>query len=230
MQRYFALIVAAGVGSRLGGDTPKQYLSLAGKRMLDHSVDLFLASERIARVFVAVAAEDMRWRDSPWAAAAKVRTLLCGGASRAESVRNALERMSAEAGEPDWILVHDAARPCLTAPQLDALISGVGEDAIGGLLALPLADTLKRADGQTRAMATEPREGLWCAQTPQMFRYGRLRRALREADLGLVTDEASAIEQAGLRPKLIRGDPRNLKVTFAEDLALAECILTARRN
>lgn len=225
MPRYFALIAAAGVGARFGGETPKQYLKVAGKSLIDHSVHLFLATAEIERVYVALAPADSQWRRSSWASSQKVNALPCGGATRAESVNNALQAIGEAASDEDWILVHDAARPCLAARHLRALFDGVAEDAVGGLLALPVADTLKRADRDGRAAATEPREGLWCAQTPQMFRYGVLRQALRRADLGRVTDEASAVEQLGLRPKLIPADASNLKVTYAEDLALAELIL-----
>jgi 2-C-methyl-D-erythritol 4-phosphate cytidylyltransferase len=125
----------------------------------------------------------------------------------------------------DWVLVHDAARPCLSAAAIDRLIREVGEDEAGGLLAVPVADTLKRSDGDDRVTATERREGLWQAQTPQMFRYGFLVEALRRAGPAAITDEAGAIEKMGLKPKLVMGEPRNLKVTYPQDLELAAMIL-----
>jgi 2-C-methyl-D-erythritol 4-phosphate cytidylyltransferase len=149
-----------------------------------------------------------------------------GGETRADSVRNGLRAMPGVAHD-DWVLVHDAARPCLTAAMLDRLIDEVREDDVGGLLAVPLADTLKRADAQARVLATEPREGRWRAQTPQMFRHGVLLDALgaaREA-----TDESSAVEARGLQPKLVLGSDLNLKVTWPEDLLLAELVLRAAR-
>jgi 2-C-methyl-D-erythritol 4-phosphate cytidylyltransferase len=152
--------------------------------------------------------------------------LFCGGATRADSVLNGLRAITEESRADDWILVHDAARPCLASWHIDKLIESVAKDTVGGLLALPVADTLKRADSQQRVSATVPREQLWQAQTPQMFRYLVLRRALE--DVRNVTDEASAIEAMGLKPKLVAGDPTNLKVTYPLDLHLAGWILANR--
>ena len=180
----------------------------------------------IDRVYVILASEDRRFETHDWKPfGAKLEPLYVGGDSRAATVLNALERISGDAGSDDWILVHDAARPCLSARMLDRLIDEVGDDRSGGLLAVPVADTLKRDDGDRRSIRTEPRAGLWQAQTPQMFRYGLLLRALRSFDPGQATDESAAVEALGVKPKLVQSDATNLKVTHAQDLALAEWIL-----
>jgi 2-C-methyl-D-erythritol 4-phosphate cytidylyltransferase len=142
-------------------------------------------------------------------------------------VTNGLQAAAMVAAEDDWILVHDAARPCLSAAMLDSLFAELADDPVGGILAVPVADTLKRADSEQRVAATEPRDGLWQAQTPQMFRYGQLEKALKNENS--VTDEAGAIEALGLKPKLVRADSTNLKVTYPADLALAAMILRARK-
>jgi 2-C-methyl-D-erythritol 4-phosphate cytidylyltransferase len=151
--------------------------------------------------------------------------LYCGGATRAASVYNGLIAARDAIAGDDWVLVHDAARPCLTAAALDRLIAEIGDDEVGGLLAVPVADTLKRRDRDGRVSATEARESLWQAQTPQMFRYELLVEALRRAGPATVTDEAAAIERMGLKPKLVMGEARNFKVTRSEDLELAELVL-----
>ena len=223
---HFALIPAAGTGERLGGQRPKQYLPLNGKPMLYYSVRRLCGSPRIKRVYVVLACGDEWFSQYDWRAyAGKLAAIFCGGETRAESVLNGLVAAKTEIGADDWVLVHDAARPCLSSELLDKLLDELGEDSVGGLLALPVADTLKRADGAVRVLRTEPREGLWQAQTPQMFRYGTLTRALQAAQNVQVTDEARAIEELGLQPKLVVSDAGNLKVTRAQDLQLAETIL-----
>ncbi|ENO95515.1 2-C-methyl-D-erythritol 4-phosphate cytidylyltransferase, partial [Thauera phenylacetica B4P] len=152
----------------------------------------------------------------------------CGGATRADSVLGGLRAIAGEAAAGDWVLVHDAARPCLAPWHVDKLVRELAHDEVGGLLAVPVADTLKRADEHRHVCETVPRDSLWQAQTPQMFRYAMLRRALEGARE--VTDEASAIEAAGLRPRLVQGDATNLKVTFPLDLHLAEWILKNREG
>lgn len=230
--RRFALIPAAGVGARMGARIPKQYMAVAGKPMLHHALDTFSAHPRIAHTFVVVSAGD-GWIDellTP-ALAQHATILRVGGETRQESVLNGLAAMRAEAdvGDDDWVLVHDAARPGLDAELIDRLLDAVDGDAVGGLLALPVVDTLKRASDDARAQETVPRAGLWAAQTPQMFRYALLQRALGEASaqgrIGAITDDASAIEMLGLQPRLVEGSPRNLKVTLAQDAALAEFFL-----
>ena len=227
MPRHFALVPAAGAGARMGGATPKQYREVAGRPLLHHTLRVLASHPRIACVFVVLAPGDIHFRAADWSAMPhRVEALYCGGETRAASVYNGLiAARDAVAGE-DWVLVHDAARPCVSARAIDRLIAAVGEDDAGGLLALPVADTLKRADAHERVATTERREGLWQAQTPQMFRYGFLVEALRRSGPGSVTDEAGAIEAIGLKPRLVMGEPRNLKVTYPEDLELAELILS----
>ncbi|MFC6520766.1 2-C-methyl-D-erythritol 4-phosphate cytidylyltransferase [Undibacterium arcticum] len=219
--RYFALIPAAGVGSRMAERCPKQYLAIAGRPMLRHSADAFLASPQIAHTFVVVSVADAYIDDVIPPALPKVTTLRCGGATRRDSVLNGLQLLRPTIADDDWVLVHDAARPGLTPQLIAHLIAEIGDDAVGGLLALPVVDTVKQvgADG----VRTIPREALWLAQTPQMFRYGVLCRALTQATH--VTDEASALEALGYNPKLVTGHPRNLKVTLPSDIRIAEMYL-----
>jgi 2-C-methyl-D-erythritol 4-phosphate cytidylyltransferase len=236
--RYFGLIAAAGAGSRFGGETPKQYVDVAGKPLLQHAVERLVEDTPLARVFVVLAPDDRRFR-ALGLEGGRVTALYCGGDSRAASVRNGLELMRGEAHERDWVLVHDAARPCLDRQALVRLLVEAGEDETGGLLAVPVADTLKREDpgargattvaGEGRRVAeTVARDGLWQAQTPQMFRYGLLVAALRQPRAERFTDEAQAVEAMGRMPRLVAGSRTNLKVTLAEDLWLARAILAAQ--
>ena len=226
MPRYFAFVPAAGTGARMGEAVPKQYMPVGGEPMLNHALRTLAAHSRIERVFVVVAPSDTRFgHAAACALGAKIEVLRCGGDVRAETVHNGLTAVRDRVVPQDWVLVHDAARPCLSAAALDRLIREVGDDEVGGLLAIPVADTLKRSDGGDRVAATEPRAKLWQAQTPQMFRYGVLVDALARARLSDVTDEAGAIENIGLAPKIVMGETRNLKVTYPEDLAVAERLL-----
>lgn len=222
MPRHFALIPAAGVGSRMAASLPKQYLPLAGKPMLLHSIQAFVESSAIDHVFVVVSAED-GYIDSLAFPPARVTVLKAGGATRKDSVAQGLQAMRAVADDDDWVLVHDAARPGFSAGLLARLLQALDEDEVGGLLALPVVDTVKKASVDARVAATVPREGLWGAQTPQMFRIGLLQRAL--AGSAEVTDEASAVEALGLSPKLVEGSLRNLKVTRPEDLRLVQLLM-----
>lgn len=222
--RYFGLVPAAGSGSRFGVAAPKQYSLLAGRPMLYHAVQRLLGAPEVEMVFVVLVPGDMEFRRHDWSAfGARLAPLYCGGASRRDSVLNGLVAAASLVDPDDWMLVHDAARPCLGKAELRRLIDAAGKDEVGGILAVPVADTLKRADGERRIVATESREGLWQAQTPQMFRHGLLLRALRAA--AQVTDEASAMEALGYKPRLIEGSTKNLKVTFASDLEIAERML-----
>ena len=224
--RFFALIPAAGSGTRMGAAMPKQYALLAGKPMLQHALHTLCAHPRIEQVFVVLSSGDRHFGAGDWSACGdKLSALFCGGETRAASVFNGLLAANDAIDGIDWVLVHDAARPCLRAADIDRLIAEVGDSEVGGLLAVPVADTLKRANAQREAVQTEAREHLWCAQTPQMFRYRVLIEALRRADIAAVTDEASAVEQTGAKPKLVLGSSTNLKVTYPEDLTLAELIL-----
>ena len=228
MAKFFALIPAAGSGSRMGNELPKQYLSLAGKPMIYHALGRLCGSPRLRGVFVVLAPDDLEWARHDWSEFSdKLMVVRCGGATRAQSVLNGLEaaRETASIGDDDWVLVHDAARPCLSESQLDKLMDELGEDGVGGLLAVPVADTLKRGDKNSRVEYTESRENLWQAQTPQMFRYKVLVEALSTAGGTAMTDDAGAVEVLGLHPKLVLSDARNLKVTYPQDLALAELIL-----
>ena len=228
MARHYAIVPAAGSGSRFGAEKPKQYLELLGRPLIYHTLQALTAHPDIARVWVVLAPDDPWWPQYDWSPLGpKLETVRCGGATRAESVNNGLQAAAMVAADDDWVLVHDAARPCISAAMLDALLSELASDPVGGILAVPVADTLKRADGRQRVAATEPRDGLWQAQTPQMFRYGKLVEALERCRD--VTDEAGAIEAMGLQPRLVRGDSTNLKVTYPADLALAAMILRARK-
>jgi 2-C-methyl-D-erythritol 4-phosphate cytidylyltransferase len=226
MPKLFALIPAAGSGSRMGGGLSKQYLTLAGKPLLYHVFERMCHHPGVERVFVVLAPGDTQFARHDWQPfALKLVPLYCGGPSRAASVFNGLLAARDEIGGADWVLVHYAVRPCLAPEVLERLITNLSGESTGGLLALPAVDTLKRADADAYVVQTESRANLWHAQTPQMFRYRLLLEALRAPDLVLATDEAQAIEHMGLRPKLVMGDTRNLKVTYPEDLALAELIL-----
>lgn len=228
MPRYFAIVPAAGSGSRFGAEKPKQYLGLLGRPLIYHALAALTACPEIDRVWVVLSPDDPWWPQFDWSElGSKLETVRCGGATRAESVSNGLRAAAMVAADDDWVLVHDAARPCLSAEMLAALFAALANDPVGGILAVPVADTLKRADPEQRVAATEPRDGLWQAQTPQMFRYGRLSEAL--AKCSAVTDEAGAIEALGLKPKLVASDTTNLKVTYPADLALAAMILRGRK-
>jgi 2-C-methyl-D-erythritol 4-phosphate cytidylyltransferase len=227
-ERRWAVVAAAGQGERFGGRRPKQYAPLLGRAVLSWSLRALLAEPAIDGIMVAIADDDRRFARLPEARDRRVRCCP-GGARRELSVARALRALEPEARDHDWVLVHDAARPCLQGEDLRALVEAVDDDAIGGLLAVPLSDTLKAADESRRCERTVPREGLWRALTPQMFRYGVLRRALalcldRERS---VTDESAAVELLGLRPRLVAGRSDNLKVTRPEDLALAAAVLRA---
>jgi 2-C-methyl-D-erythritol 4-phosphate cytidylyltransferase len=223
MSRYFALIPAAGVGARMGAAHPKQYLNILGKPMLWHAIQALRRHPAIQHTYVVVSPGDDWLGMFDWADCTDVSFIRQGGNSRAESVLNGLKAM-AQVHENDWVLVHDAARPCLTRALLDKLLAEAGRSPVGGILAAPVADTLKRAGPDACIQETVSREGLWGAQTPQMFTYGLLRRALEQADTS-VTDEASAVEALGLAPRLVESDRTNLKVTFPDDLALAAWLL-----
>lgn len=224
--RFFALIPAAGIGARIGAEYPKQYLPIAGKPMLLHVLDTFASCETIAHTFVVVSAGDGYIRDALSNAmhlADRITILYNGGVTRQESVLNGMRAVRHRINDDDWMLVHDAARPGLTIDMIEKLVNALRDDEVGGLLATPIVDTLKRADAHNRVQSTMPRSGSWAAQTPQMFRYAMLRHALEQA--GDVTDESSAIEALGLEPKLVEGSPRNFKVTLPHDVALAELYL-----
>ncbi|WP_342450168.1 2-C-methyl-D-erythritol 4-phosphate cytidylyltransferase [Thiorhodococcus minor] len=220
--KLWAVLPAAGVGKRMGSKIPKQYLELSGRTVIEHTLKLFVDHDRISGVVVALGPEDGYWGSTSYAAHPKVLRA-AGGAERCHSVLNALLALEGRAEDADWVLVHDAARPCLRLEDLERLIDSLLDDAVGGLLGVPVRDTMKRANGGERIDATVDRSALWHAYTPQMFRLGLLRHALQDALAAsdLVTDDASAIERLGQAPRLIEGHADNIKITRAEDLPLA---------
>lgn len=229
--RLWALLPCAGSGTRAQTQQPKQYVAVAGQPMVLHTLAAFGRVARLAGVLVVVAPGE-RFFDAPSQGTVAWQVADCGGATRADTVAGGLDALCrAGAAETDWVLVHDAAR-CLVEPAwIDRLIDACGDDPVGGLLAQPVADTLKRARLE-QVETTVDRSMHWLAQTPQMFRIGLLRRALRQAAAtpgAVVTDESSAIEALGLRPRLVRGSPLNLKVTYPEDFVLAEAVLRQRQ-
>lgn len=227
--KHWIVVPAAGSARRMAAAVPKQYLPLAGRTVIEWSLAPFLERERVSGVVVVLAGSDLRWSQTQLAGHAKIITT-SGGAERMDSVLAGLQALATRAAARDWVLVHDAARPCLSNTDLDRLVNELANDEVGGLLAAAVVDTLKRADDQQRVDQTVPREKLWRALTPQMFRFERLRQALQSAvdNRIAVTDEAQAIEALGLRPRLIAGDADNIKVTLPEDLPRAERILRAR--
>ncbi|PLZ03683.1 2-C-methyl-D-erythritol 4-phosphate cytidylyltransferase [Burkholderia sp. WAC0059] len=228
--RLFALIPCAGTGSRSGSAIPKQYRTVAGRDLLHYTLAAFDACSEFAQTLVVIAPDDTHF-DARRFSGLRFAVQRCGGASRQASVHNGLEALAAfGARDDDWVLVHDAARPGITPALIRSLVDALRDDPVGGIVALPVADTLKRAvpgEGGARIARTEARDGLWQAQTPQMFRIGMLRGAIERAqqDGHDLTDEASAIEWLGHSPRLVQGSLRNFKVTYPEDFDLAEAFL-----
>jgi len=228
MTRLAVVVPAAGGGSRFGGRTLKQYAPLDGRPVLARTLERLRDGLAPSAMYVALSPDDLEFERLARVVAAT--PLRCGGATRARTVANAVAHL-ADLADDDWIAVHDAARPCVPLDALARLRAHLHDDPVGGLLAIPVADTMKRGDGdidQPRVTATLARSGLWQAQTPQMFRAGVLRRALALPAAADATDEAQAVEALGLAPRLVRGSPANLKITYAEDLALAAAILAAQ--
>ncbi|KIA78920.1 2-C-methyl-D-erythritol 4-phosphate cytidylyltransferase [Chromobacterium piscinae] len=225
MAQMIALVPAAGSGSRFGAPSPKQYLQLNGRPLMWHALATLAAVPAIDKVAVVISPQDEWFDDFDWSLP-KLEVHRVGGASRAQSVANGLAALAP--AEDDWVLVHDAARCCLSVAAVERLIAALAGHPVGGLLALPVPDTVKRADAEGHVAATVPRNALWLAQTPQMFRAGLLARALGEGAAEDITDEASAVERQGLKPLLVEGDAQNFKVTYPRDLALAKAILAAR--
>lgn len=221
---FWVVIPAAGVGSRMRADRPKQYLKLGGQTILEHTLDCFLDHPRLRALVVCVAKDDPYWPDLNCALDARVHRA-AGGVERADSVLSGLLMLSElGAHDMDWVLVHDAARPNLALDDLNQLLNALADDPVGGLLAVPARDTLKRAGPDGRVQETVDRSVIWQALTPQMFRLGSLRAALADAIVSgvAVTDEASALEWAGHSPRLVEGRADNLKVTRPEDLQWLE--------
>ncbi|MEY3788690.1 MAG: hypothetical protein RLZ75_2897 [Pseudomonadota bacterium] len=219
--KFWAVVPAAGVGKRMNADRPKQYLELAGKTVIEHTLLRLLGAEVFDAVAVAISEEDTYWPDLEVSENEKIVTAP-GGKERADSVLSALKSIRAIASDNDWVLVHDAARPCVTATDIHFLINSLLNDEVGGILALSSHDTLKNVQGIS-IIGTLDRRRIWRALTPQMFRYGLLKSALEAAEGNpAITDEASALELQGLQPKIVEGRPDNIKITRPEDLALAQ--------
>ncbi|TWC65295.1 2-C-methyl-D-erythritol 4-phosphate cytidylyltransferase [Burkholderia sp. SJZ115] len=231
--RLFALIPCAGTGSRSGSALPKQYRTLAGRALLHYTLAAFDALSELAQTLVVISPDDPHF-DARRFSGLRFAVSRCGGASRQASVLNGLMQLvEFGATDADWVLVHDAARPGITPALIRTLISTLKDDPVGGIVALPVADTLKRVPaGGDEIARTEARDGLWQAQTPQMFRIGMLREAILAAqrDGHDLTDEASAIEWAGHAPRVVQGNLRNFKVTYPEDFDLAEAFLSRPAN
>ena len=224
MARFHIIIPAAGAGNRMATAIPKQYLPLCGKPIVSHCIQTFFSCPRVASINLALSADDFFWRSLTLDSNSRLNLHYTGGDTRAQTVLNTLVAMQPNVADDDWILVHDAARPGLTITLLNQLLDTLEHDDVGGLLALPLADTLKSSNADQRVEKTVPREGLWQAQTPQMFRFNLLQKALASFD-GAPTDEAQAVEALGLQPKLVVGSLRNMKVTYPQDMALMEVLM-----
>lgn len=229
-RKYWAVIPAAGVGKRMASKIPKQYLQLAGKTVLEQTLSIFLQHPDISGIVVAVTQGDPYWQDIlENSMQENIQSVIVapGGNERCHSVLNALQALSHHASDDDWALVHDAARPCLQGNDIDRLIKQLSETSDGGLLGLPMADTVKRCDNDQKVISTVDRSKLWRALTPQMFPLKLLKDSLQAAINcnALVTDEASAIELQGLKPQMVEGHPGNIKITHPGDLQLAELFL-----
>jgi 2-C-methyl-D-erythritol 4-phosphate cytidylyltransferase len=227
MARYHVLIPGAGHGARMQSETPKQYLMLNGKAILQHAIDIFEAVAQVASITIVVAKNDAFWQPALLKHCKKTRVVDCGGETRAASVLNGLQAMADQVAAEDWILVHDAARPGIDQTMISRLINAISATEVGGLLALPLADTLKRADAHGLVDETIPRLQLWQAQTPQMFRHAELQQALSTHLHRQPTDEAQAMEWMGHQPKLVLGDLKNMKVTYPQDLTVVAALMQA---
>ena len=230
----WAIIPAAGSGARMSSAVPKQYLPVRGKPVILHTLERICAHAHVRGVVVGIAMDDAHWPGvkNEITRLAKFQGAYQGGARRAETVLNGLNALADRAKDMDWAMVHDAVRPCVRHADIDLLIRAVTENTEGGLLAVPISDTVKRTDNAGRVEETVPRDGLWRALTPQMFRVGALRTALREAlASGIeVTDEAAAMERVGIRPRVVAGQPDNIKVTVPGDIALAEFFLAQQER
>jgi 2-C-methyl-D-erythritol 4-phosphate cytidylyltransferase len=220
--KYWVVIPAAGAGKRFGADVPKQYLTINGRYILDHTIELFLNISEVEKIVIAIAEDDQYWHQSHYAEHECVDTTM-GGKERFNSVLNGLNYLDTYADENDWVLIHDAARPCLLNSDIKKMILKLKDHDVGGLLALPVRDTMKRSDENGNVNETVERNNLWHALTPQMFRLSVLKNALEElikSDID-VTDESQAIEKMGLNPLLVAGDPGNIKITHKDDLNIA---------
>jgi len=228
--KLWAIVPAAGAGTRMGTDIPKQYLMLGDSTVLEHTLDTLLSCQRLSGVILVLSQTDERWTEiAPRYTGQALKTVV-GGQERCHSVLNGLDYLATRASDNDWVLVHDAARPCVRREDIEQLISTLEDSSEGGVLGVPVADTMKRVDTEVRISGTIDRNGLWHAYTPQMFRAGALRAALQQAvaDGQQVTDEANAMELAGYRPRMVQGARDNIKITVPSDLPLAAFYLQSR--
>jgi len=219
------IVPAAGVGRRFGGDIPKQYQQLLGKSVIEHTLERLLQLQDV-QIVVAVSSEDTLWQTLSVFQNPRIQTTL-GGEERADSVRLALEYLQGKAQRDDWVLVHDVARPCVRVQDIQNLIKKLASHKVGGVLATPVSDTVKRVLNESNIDSTEDRSQLWAAQTPQMFGYGLLLESLQKAvqQQYRPTDESAAIEQLGYTPCVVEGSRDNIKITRLEDMAIAEAIM-----
>ena len=228
--KFWAVVPAAGAGKRMASELPKQYLPLGDRTVLEQTLDTLLGCPRLSGLVLALSPDDEHWSaiESRYATAPLQR--VDGGVERCHSVLNSLDHLATQTDASDWVLVHDAARPCVRIEDIEQLIATLETGGQGGLLGVPVADTMKRVDDQLAITATVDRDRLWHAYTPQMFRLGELRAALREAvEAGkAVTDEANAMELAGFKPRMVQGSRDNIKITLPADLALATFYLQTR--
>ncbi len=229
--RYWAVVPAAGIGKRMGNQIPKQYLTLGDRLVIEHTLAHLAAHPKIDKIIVVIGAEDSHWPAVGLPDGVEVQ-VVTGGAERCHSVFNGLKALREQAAHDDWVLVHDAARPCLRVEDIEHLIDSLQSHSIGGILGLPVADTMKRSDSQGTIIDTVSRENLWRALTPQMFRFGMLYDALDRANQSnaLITDEASAIEWAGYAPRMVEGHADNIKITQPQDLTLAALYLQQQKE
>lgn len=229
--RFWGVVPAAGQGSRMGAELPKQYLPLAGLTVIEHTLGALLDCGFIDRIVVVLHPDDTLWQSLPLAQDSRLLSVT-GGTRRCDSVLAGLHSLQGRAAAQDWVLVHDAARPCVRRSDVQRLRDTLAQDPVGGLLAVPVADTVKQVDAQGRVQRTLDRNSLWLAQTPQMFRFGVLLRALEHAAVqgAVVTDEASAVELAGELPRVVKGSASNIKLTRPSDMAMAENWLQSREN
>ncbi len=225
--KYFAVVPAAGVGSRMGASAsmPKQYLSLLDKTVMEHTLEKLLSERRLERIVVVVGRDDSAWQALPIFQNPRI-DVAYGGDERCHSVLNGLNKLSSTCAANDWVLVHDVARPCVLSTDIAKIMTELADDDVGGVLAIPVSDTIKKVNGR-HIDSTIDRQLLWRAQTPQMFRYAVLKAALIDGieKQRLITDEASAVEFAGHKPKIVEGTASNLKITRTDDLPLAEYYL-----
>jgi 2-C-methyl-D-erythritol 4-phosphate cytidylyltransferase len=224
MAKFHVIIPAAGLGSRMGLEKPKQYLSMHNQTLIERVIRVFDNISLVNSIHIALHPNDEIWKELNLSFSSKVSIHYCGGESRAETVLNTLQKIKDHADNSDWVLVHDAARPGIEEKDVERLIHALKDDLVGGLMAYPLADTIKKSDEENRVVESPSREHLWQAQTPQMYRYKMLKDALEKFD-GTPTDESQAIERLGEKPKLIKGNFKNFKVTYPEDLNILEQLI-----